>query len=178
MTPGNRTSRNEFRAATLTRRSAPKRTARRGGSHGPYSPHKHRDVLHLEPHGYRVAGGTTSLSTPSAPGRPFRNATVSDSQDSSPRLRPIGSFRVSSATTPRAGMRSTLADMRCRGVIRPCVAVRGTPRTTRLSWPTPGVNHGRYRSVYACPPFTDRPFDRTHCSTLGSTSECPPRGCP
>ena len=37
------------------------------------------------------------------------------------------------------------------GVIRPCVAVRGTPRTTGLSWPALGVNRGRYRSVYACP---------------------------
>ena len=70
--------------------------------------------------------GRAVLSALTSPGHTLSNAAVSDSRNSSPRLRPIHSFRVTSATTPRAGMRSTHADMRCRRSVSP---LRRRPRS-------------------------------------------------
>ena len=74
---------------------------------------------------------------------------------------PIGSFRVTSATMPRAGMRSTLADMRCR---RSDSSLRR--RTTNVAHDRAILARagGEPRPLPICfslPPFTDRPFYRT-----------------
>ena len=49
-----------------------------------------------------------------SPEDPSCDATSAHPRNCLRRLRPIRALRVTSATTPRAGMRSTLADMRCR----------------------------------------------------------------
>ena len=96
--------------------------------------------------------GSTVLPPPTtAPGPRFWNATASDLRNSSRHSRPIRALRVTSATMPRAGMRSAHANIRCHRSDSP---LRRRPRSAAhdraIPWPALGVNHGRYRSAYAC----------------------------
>ena len=154
-----------------------KRAAPCRGFHTTHSPNTLREVHHLTPGGFRFVDGWTALLVPITLGRPFRSATMSDSRNSSLRSRPIRSFRVTSTTTPRAGMRSTHADMRCRRSVSP---LRRRPRSAAHDGAILARARCEPRPLPIClrlPLFTDRPFDRTWRSALASTSECPPRGC-
>ena len=128
--------------------------------------------------GFLNPSGWMEVPLPTTPGQPLQMATMSDPRNDSRRSRPIRSFRVTSATTPRAGMRSTHADVRCRRSVSP---LRRRPRSAAHDGAILARARCEPRQLPIClrlPVFTDRPFDRTWRSALASTSECPPRGCP
>ena len=72
-------------------------------------------------------------------GRAHRHCAPVQHHDTQRRLRPIGSFPETSATTLRAGIRSTLADMRCRRSDSP---LRRRTRSAAHDRAIPGLRSG------------------------------------